>query len=215
MTETAARTGGRGMLVSFGGIDGSGKTTQVARVTDWLARSGTPAVASKTELVGTSVLFRLSEHLFGDPFAYHPTIPATLREFVVACDVAAHVWRSVEPALDEGRLVVWDRGPLCYRTYAAAYGADPTWISKIYDLVRLPDITFLLDLDPVVAHRRMLTRAEKPHQSDETPDFLATVRRQYLELARQQPETVIVDASLPLQEIDEIVRRHLLEKLRD
>ncbi|WP_344734691.1 dTMP kinase [Nocardioides fonticola] len=183
-----------GNLFSLAGIDGSGKSTQVHLVTQALRDEGLDVVSAKTELWATDTVFELARSLTGDPHDYHPHVPATLREFVVACDVATSYRRHIAPLLAAGRTVIWDRGPLCYRAYARAYEADPEWITPVHDMVPWPVRTFLLELDADTAWLRVLSRSEKPSQTDEAPEFLRSVRRAYLEIAQHAPVTVI-DAS--------------------
>lgn len=182
--------------VSFAGIDGSGKSTQASLVAARLRRDGITVVESKTRLSALLSVFELSQSLFGDPHKYHPGIPATLREFAVACDVVQHFTQTVAPALAAGESVVWDRGPLCYEAYARAYGADLQWVLQMLRLVPRPQRTFLLDIDPQVAHQRIRTRTEKAELASEQPDFLADVRKHYLALAAERDDVVVLDASV-------------------
>lgn len=194
-----------GKLFSLGGIDGSGKTTQVALVAEALRGDGMNVVSTKTHLWGTESVFELARCLTGDPYDYHPQIPATLREFVVACDVATYHRRHIAPLLAEGTTVIWDRGPLCYRAYAKAYGADPEWITRVHDLIPWPDRTFLLDLAADASWLRVQSRQEKPSQTDEAPEFLRTVRQAYLEVAKHASVTVVDASSRPHDVTKEIV----------
>lgn len=195
-------------FVSIAGIDGSGKSTQTAAVARTLGNRGVDVETSKTRLSATYSIFALSEKLFGDPYAYHPDVPATLREFVVACDVLQHYRSTVEPRLSAGRMILWDRGPLCYEAYARAYGADMEWVLPMLRMVGRPDITFLLDLEADIAWERIYTRTEKPMQTNEELDFLKTFREQYRTLARQTPNVVVLDATRPTEDLtEEIVGR--------
>ncbi|MBQ1026034.1 dTMP kinase [Micromonospora sp. C95] len=188
-------------FVSFAGIDGSGKSTQVAAVAAALAGRGIEVVTSKTSLSATYSIFHLAEEMFGDPHSYHPAIPPTLREFVIACDVVQHSRLNIEPRLAAGQTVIWDRGPLCYEAYARAYGVDPLWIMRMLRLVRPPEVTFLLDVDPALAWKRIVTRTEKPAQTNEHVRFLRTFRDEYLRLAQQCPAVVVLDAERPAEEL--------------
>jgi len=84
-------------LIAFSGIDGSGKTTQARLLVEGLNRNSFRAAAAKTKLNATHSLFSLAERLYGDRFAYHPGIPATLREFVVCCDVLRYSETVLRP----------------------------------------------------------------------------------------------------------------------
>ena len=89
-----------GPLIAISGIDGAGKTTQTARLTSYLQARDPRTTQVKTRLTAQQGIFALAEALYGDPFDYHPQIPATLREFTLACDILA--W-SPTPSLRCGR----------------------------------------------------------------------------------------------------------------
>jgi dTMP kinase len=197
------------LYVSFAGIDGSGKSTQAAAVTAALRDAGLRIMPAKTKLSAMRSVFDLAAKLFGDRHGYHPGIPATLREFVVACDVVQYFTSTVQPALAAGDSVIWDRGPLCYEAYARAYGADLTWVLPMLELVRRPDVTFLLDVDPDLASQRIRARTEKAELASEQPDFLADVRKQYLALAADMPDVVTLDATQDPADLTEQVLRVL------
>jgi dTMP kinase len=193
-------------LIAFSGIDGSGKSTQVQLLVQWLNQCSCDAVAAKTNLSATHSLFSLAKRLYGDGFAYHPNIPATLREFVVCCDVLRYSETVLRCLRVRRSAVVWDRGPLCHEAYARSYGAEMTWILNLLAGVERPDLTVLLDLDPAVALRRISGRTEQPRQSNETYDFLSRVRQTYLDLARDQPSIVVIDAAKPTTSVERSVR---------
>ena len=188
-------------LIALSGIDGSGKTTQAARLVSWLQPRFPRTQGVKARLTALQGIFALSEDLFGDPYDYHPRIPATLREFTIACDLLAWSRDTLEPLLGEGSPVIWDRSPLCYETYARCYGADMTWPSQLLSRVRQPDLIILLDLEADASVRRVQARAHQPHQTDEDTALLSVARDTYLELAKQRENVVVVDAGLDPDEV--------------
>ena len=192
-------------LVGFSGIDGSGKSTQLARLADVLERLGVQPLCGKTSLHAATSIFRLSEKLSGDPYAYHPTIPATLREFAIACDVVKHHFDVIAPRLHTAPIILLDRCVFCYRIYAQVYQADVTWIAPLYDLIPAPDITLLLDVPVEVAYERRHQRQEKPAKSDEQADFLALIRQAYLDGARMDASVQVINAwSAPERVLEQI-----------
>jgi len=184
-----------GVLVSFCGIDGSGKTTQLRLLEAWLRAEGSPIHRAKVEWPATSSMFELAKHETGDWESYESTIPATLREFVIACDVVGYYRRAIEPVLERGTVVLWDRSPLCYRAYARAYGADPQWGDRLYATIPAPSVTVLLDLSPAVALQRLIARQTQPIRRDENVELLTRVRNVYRKLSRGRTDIVTIDAS--------------------
>lgn len=185
----------RGFLIALSGIDGCGKTTQAARLVEWLRSRDPGAQQVKARLTALQGVFALAEELYGDPHDYHPQIPATLREFTIAADLVGWSRETLVPLLATGVPVVWDRSPLCYEAYARCYGADMTWPSQLLKLVEQPDVIFLLDLAPEEAIARLRARTEQPHQTDEDLVLLTEARETYLTLAGDRDNVITLDAA--------------------
>jgi len=188
-------------LIAISGIDGAGKSTQARLVVEALAKSYPGIRGVKTEFYGMYGVFELARTLTGDARAYHPLIPATLREFVIACDALTFSERVLRPAAEDGVPLVWDRSPLCYEVYGHCYGADMTWPMKALAQVRRPDLIVLVDLDAELAVKRLGERAEKPHQSDEDFDLLSRVRTEYLVHARRRDDVEVVDGAQSTEDV--------------
>lgn len=190
-----------GVLISISGIDGSGKSTQALMLESRLREEGLGGKAVKTDLHAFRSVLQVTEAITGDRFAYDPLIPSTLREFTVACDVLRFSEEVLRPAADAGLNLIWDRGPLCYEVYCRCYGADVEWPLKVLSLVRRPDLTVLIDLDPEVAVARLRCRESKPRQADEGLELLTRARRTYLDVATGFGNVVVVDGSGPVLQV--------------
>ena len=81
-----------------------------------------------------------------------------------------------------------------------------TWILTLLAGVEKPDLTIVLDLEPAIALRRISGRLEQPRQSNETYDYLSRVRQTYLDLARDRPGIVIIDASKGVEVVESSIR---------
>lgn len=207
-------TVGRGLWITLEGGDGSGKTTQAARLTDWLRAQGRtvlhtrePGGSEVGELIRNIVL-----HHRGD-------IAPRAEALLYAADRAHHVATVVKPALARGEVVLQDR----YLDSSVAYqGAgrvlDATEIRELSLWAAegaLPDVTVLLDLDPAVARQR-LDSADKPFDrlEAERDEFHQRVRTAYLDLAAAEPDRfVVVDASGTPDAIAHIVRERVVALL--
>jgi dTMP kinase len=184
-----------GLFVTFEGIDRSGKTTQARLLCEAL---GEEAQAVR-EPGGTDVGERLRDLLKDQTLPIAPETEALM--FAAArAELVAHV---IRPALDEGRVVVSDRfldSSLAYQGVARGLGVDDVeQINRFATGGLLPDITFLLSIDPARAAERagQLDRFE-----DEGDSLQRAVFDAYRDLAAADPgRWRIVDADRPSDQV--------------
>jgi dTMP kinase len=194
------------VFVTFEGIDGSGKTTQVELLRRHLEESGRDVVATR-EPGGTPLGERVRELLL-DGSEVSPWAEAAL----FAAARAELVDRVIRPALERGKDVVCDRyvdSSLAYQGIARGLGVDRVLelnLNAVGGL--LPDRTFVLLVEPEQAAAR--SGGEPDRIERESNEFRRQVDRAYRELAERFPERVVVlDAARPAQEIAQIVREQL------
>jgi dTMP kinase len=196
-----------GLFITFEGGDGTGKSTQVRLLTEWLAEQGR-AVVSTREPGGTEVGTALRDIVLHHRGEVDPRAEALL----YAADRAQHIGTLVRPALERGDVVVQDR----YIDSSVAYqGAgrvlDAAEIKRISlwatgDLV--PDLTVLLDLPGDVARAR-LAKEQKTFDrlENEHDDFHERVRAGFLQLAADEPNRfLVVDATQEIDQIAHVIR---------
>ena len=214
--ENAEGTEGKqrnGRLISFEGLDGAGKTTQMDLLEGWLQTQAIPYVRTR-EPGGTALGIELRRLLLDRPdLAITPLAEA----FLFQADRAQHFATLVIPALSEGKLVVTDRcfdASIAYQGYAR--GVGPELVERLSLLATsgiVPDLTILLDLDPsqvqgrtALAPDNSSQRTERTRFDAESEEFHARVQEGFRALARQHPERIkVVDASRPVQEIHEAI----------
>jgi dTMP kinase len=186
-----------GRLLAFEGIDGSGKSTQLARCAEWLGtRPGAPAPIVAREPGGTPLGEAVRELLLADG-AIGP-----LAETLLYMAARAELYeRVVLPALAEGRTVILDRSHYSTVAYqGAGLAVDGATIDSFVRSVtggRLPDRVVLLDLAGDEAARRLLARREGAPDRIESRDaaYFERVGEAYRDLARRDPgRFVVVDA---------------------
>ena len=187
----------RGRFIVFEGIDGSGKSTQVARIAERLG-----AVAT-FEPGATEVGQRLRAILLDAATALDPNAEALL----MAADRAQHVGTVVTPALSEGRHVVSDRyvgSTLAYQGYGRGLDLDELrQICKVATGGLEADLVVLMDLDPTAAASRGTQDVRDRFEAGR--DFQDRVRRGFLELGEDDERWVVVDAAAPLAAVNAAV----------
>jgi dTMP kinase len=207
-----------GTFITFEGIDGSGKTTQLRLLENFLQQAGCEVLLTR-EPGGTPVGNRLRAALLD---AQEEVDPLT-ELLVFAADRAQHVRRVLRPALEAGQVVFSDR----YADATAAYqgagrGFSPELIAEIIELATeglKPDLTLLFDLSVEDSSTRTSRRANGKHQGDrldaETAEFHTRVRDAYLRLAQAEPDRIkIVNTNQPLELTHERVKEIVIPFLR-
>ncbi len=184
------------MFITFEGIEGSGKSTQCRRLKTRLEQVGRHSVLLTRE-PGASTLGRHLRSILLDPA--QPAFCSRAELFLYLADRAQHVKEVIEPALENGRVVIADRfshSTLAYQGYGR--GLDLEILHQVNDFAvqgLRPDCTVLIDLPAEIGLARAMARNQESPQSAaesrfeaEALDFHRRVRRGFLELAARTPE---------------------------
>lgn len=180
-----------GTLITFEGIDGSGKSTQLRLLANFLRSQGGEVLVTR-EPGGTPVGLRLRAALLD---AQEQVDPLT-ELLVFAADRAQHVRRVLRPALEAGQIVLSDRYADATKAYqGAGRGFSAKLISEIVQLATeglIPDLTLLFDLSVTESSARTRRRSDGKRKGDrldsEDAEFHTRVREAYLDLAGKEPE---------------------------
>ncbi len=193
-----------GTFISFEGIDGSGKTTQLHRLENDLQARGLDVLATR-EPGGTPLGIRLRAALLDA----HEQVDPLAELLLYAADRAQHVRALVRPALATGRIVLTDRYADATVAYqGAGRGFSPQLIAEVIRLATgglMPDITLVFDLPVQTGTLRTRRRAHQTQEADrldaESAAFHELVREAYLQLAAAEPQRVqVIDASGSIDE---------------
>jgi len=180
----------RGALVTVEGVEGSGKSTQCARLARHLGDLGLEVVQT-SEPDGTPLGRRVRALFKADG----PTPTPLAQAFLFLAARREHVTRVIAPALARGAVVISDRytdATVAYQGYAQ--GVDVQTIQEMNMLATggvLPDLTLVLDLDPRVGMERIRGRALDAFEKMDL-SFHRRVREGYLEIARSDKNRVVV-----------------------
>ncbi len=208
------RSVGGGFLLVFEGIGGSGKTTLAELLREHLATEGWDVRASRepgATLLGGSLRSLL---LAKDP------VPAPWTEaFLFEADRAQTYYEVLRPVLDEGAVIVSDRGPFGTIAYQAfGRGLDLRLIDDMSQAAwagTKPDLIIVVDVDARLGLSRKAGSGEQDRFDDEDLAFTSRVREGYLFAAsRFGSSAVVVDGSSPLSEAFEQVRTVTASRLQ-
>jgi dTMP kinase len=206
----------RGKLITFEGIDGCGKSTQMRLLGQYLTERGVPVVSTR-EPGGTELGRKVRSALLdGGVGSVEPLAELLL----YAADRAQHVRRVILPALSLGNVVLSDRfydATTVYQGYAR--GFDLELVNQLNELATgglKPDLTLLFDLDVETGLNRTMRRgdgagvtAAGPDRLDQEPfEFHERVRKAYLDIAAREPQRFrIIPSAGPVEVTFELMIR--------
>jgi dTMP kinase len=190
-----------GPFITFEGVDGSGKSTQLQRAAEWLAARGVPCQVTKEP--GGTPLGEALRGIFLDP--RWGKVDGTVELLLIFASRRQHLLEVVEPALAAGRFVLCDRFTDSTRAYQGYGRGVPLPVIEQVDLLatggRVPDHTLLFDLPPEPARQRGAAPRRKQGAGGDRLDaedlaFYRRVREGFLALAAAAPERFhVVDSS--------------------
>jgi dTMP kinase len=196
----------RGVLITFEGVEGSGKSTQAERLKRWLDGQGIACLRSR-EPGGTLIGERIRDILL-DPACR--MMDGWTELFLYLASRSQHVRELVMPALREGKVVILDRfadSSVAYQGSGRQLGARPvSRLNKLAVSSVRPDLTFVVDV-PVEVGQERKKAAVLDRLEQEAVQFHLRVRDGYLRLARRAPRRVkLLDGALLPDEIEAAVR---------
>ena len=193
-----------GFFIAFEGGEGAGKSTQVTRLSEALQARG-HTVVTTFEPGDTPVGRQLRDILLGH---HTGSLDPHTEALLYAADRAEHVATVVRPALDRGAVCISDRyidSSLAYQ--GAGRTLDPADVERTSEWATgglWPDLTVLLDIDPVVGLTRFSAPADRLEA--EPVAFHQRVREQFLRLSTRAPNRyLVVDAAEPVEKVAALV----------
>lgn len=204
------------MFISFEGIEGCGKTTQVDRLAAAIEAQGISVVMTR-EPGGTSVGQKIRDILLD---ARNQSLSPLAELFLYAADRSQHIQEVIRPALKQGKWVICDRFFDATTVYqGCSRGLDMNFVALLNESATggiKPDVTFLLDCPVNVGLQRAFDRNKRQQLEGqdrfekEDKMFHRAVREGYLALAEKETERfVVVDASRSPDEVASLIFRHM------
>lgn len=203
----------KGLFISFEGPDGSGKSTQIAKLRTKLEKMELPVFLTREP--GGSLIGEKIRELILDPA--HEEMNDLTEALLYAASRAQHVAQVIKPALAEGKVVLCDRfmdSSIAYQGYGRKLGDRVRIINEIAVDGLVPDLTFLLLIEPGEGKKRIshgpldrLEREELEYHNDVYEGYMAL-----LEKNRQRMR--VIDGSGSISAVEEEILEKTLEFLR-
>ncbi len=201
------------LFITLEGIEGTGKSTNIGFIRGLFEAAGAPLVVTREP--GGTPLAEEIRHLLLQP-REERVVPETELLLMFAAR-AQHLTSLIKPTLAAGISVLSDR--FTDATYAYQGGGRRLSVPSIALLESFvqgdfrPDLTITLVVDPATGMARARGRGPLDRFEREDLDFYSRVQDVYLEMARRTPERhVVVDASLPLERVQDEIRRALVRR---
>jgi dTMP kinase len=205
----------RGLFITFEGIDGCGKTTQLEAVHSLLKQRGIDCVVTREP--GGTVIGRQIRSLLLDP--NHTEMCDTCELLLYFADRAQHVREILLPALERGCVVLSDRfadATLAYQGYGRTVSMEMLESQNVLATGGLwPDRTFLFDIRIQTAAQRLLATGKPIDRLEGSGEaFYERVRAGYLELARRFPQRIhVCNGELPKEALTESIIADIMAML--
>lgn len=194
----------KGLFIVFEGIDGGGKSTQIKMLAEYFKDKGYE-VEFHMEPTEGSVGSLLWTYMRSKDRSFSPETEALL----FAADRIEH-GKTINKALEEGKVVISDRYIHSSLAYQGAAGVDSEWMQSLNKHALNPSLVILLDIDPERSLQRVSDRAKTVFEEN---DYLKRVREEYLKYA-ETGELEIIDATQPIEDVQaEIIV--LIQRLLD
>ena len=200
------------MFISFEGIEGSGKSTQIELIEELIRAKGYQV--KKLREPGTTELGEKIRNIFLEKTT--ETVDPITEAFLLYASRKHLDQNFLRQNLSDGAIVIADRyadATLAYQSYGK--GLDHNFVKLIHDSSQLlsPDLTFYMDISAELSRERISDR-EMDRMESESIDFFKKVREGYLQIAHDNPERVVVlDANKSIDELHESIKKIISNKL--
>ena len=202
-----------GMFITLEGSDGSGKTTQIELLKEYFEERGTDVVITR-EPGGTGISEKIRDIILDKDNT--EMVPMT-EALLYAASRAQHVAEKIKPALEQGRTVICDRftdSSIAYQGFGRGLGDCVRIINEYAVGGIVPDITFLMKMDPKVGKDR-ISEDEQDRLEREKMDFHRKVYDGYIALEKKYDRIVGIDASGSIEDIHREIVSYIESHLMD
>lgn len=206
----------KGLLISFEGPDGAGKTSVLEALAEQLGRDLKRDVIKTREPGGVAIAEAIREVILAPDYT---SMDAKTELLLYIAARRQHLVEKVLPALEEGKLVIMDRfidSSIAYQGYGRGLEVPAIdWLNQFATDGLKPDVTLYFDVPSELGLARIAANADREvNRLDlEALDLHQRVRQGYQALVKQEPERLVtIDASQPLASVVAAARSALLER---
>lgn len=179
----------KGLFITFEGIDGCGKTTQLENVRKLLEENGIECVTTREPGA-----LKLGSQIREILLHYDGVVADNCEMFLFLADRSQHVETFIKPMIEEGKVVLCDRhtdSTIAYQGYGRGGDVEKlTELNKIATNGLVPNLTFLFDVSVETGHERAGKDLDRLELAGK--EFFERTRQGYLTLAKQYPERIKV-----------------------
>lgn len=202
----------KGLFISFEGVEGAGKTTNINYIAEKIEKAGYDIVLTR-EPGGTKLSEAIRELLISKDY---PEMHINTELLMMFAARSEHLNQVILPAIKSGKWVLCDRfTDATYAYQGAGRGIAEATINTLENLVQgslKPDYTFLFDLEAEIGLSRAKNRGETDRFEQQHIDFFNKVRNKYLEMAQNNTNRYrIVNAQYDLQTVQKQIDTLLSE----
>ena len=206
----------KGIFITFEGIGGSGKTTQIELLNSFLKQSGFDVVLTR-EPGGTDIGDKIRKILLDSKNIQMSYRAETLLFLASRAELVSKV---IQPSLNQGKIIICDRffdSTIAYQGIARQLGAEKILDMSLWATENIiPDLTFLLSIDVWECENRLKNGKKKKDRIEkEEIDFKSKIQEGYMQLAgKNKKRFVIVDGGLGIESVFAVVKSNTLRVLK-
>lgn len=197
----------KGLFISIEGPDGSGKSTQISLLRKYFEERGTEVVLTR-EPGGTPISEKIREIILDKN---NKEMDAMTEALLYASSRAQHVAEVIKPALEAGKIVICDRfidSSIAYQGYGRGLGDCVRVINEYAVRGCMPDVTFLLEMDPKIGKER-ISADDQDRLEQEKLEFHKKVFDGYMEIEKKFDRIIGIDAARSIEEISADIIKHI------
>ena len=199
----------KGLFITFEGIDGCGKTTQIKLLEEYLKKNNKNVIVTR-EPGAKGLGEKLREILLG----YEGEVSSNCESFLFLADRAQHIDTLIKPTIENGDIVLCDRhidSTVAYQGYGRGLDLDRiNYLNNLATSGLKPDLTFIFDIDLETSLARRGKARDRMESSGD--EFFERVRTGYIEVSKQEPNRVkLLDGSKSVEIIHSEIIQHIKE----